>query len=1189
MVRPEFRIYSFPQSETIKLQIPFSETPCSNCASKNYDCNCNAIKDGLGKHKGYSIKDLDSLKLQLDSVRNELDLIDINVWQSFTRATNISQDVIYKLRDIPVELATTGWCKLYEILHYFRWHEYINENEYHSMHLCECPGGFISALNHYIHSNVINKRQRLGSSKLHWEWKANSLNPYFEGNNPNSILTDDIIYRDTYRAWNMGADDSGDITNVCNIDYIWQKTSKSTKNGWLADLVTADGSLDTQYCPNDQEKLTSSIQYCETVCALGILRKHGSFIIKCFNILHHTTISIIALLCYCFQNVHIVKPVMSKGGSGEIYIVAMDFQGVRSVMLKALIFHFQGNKDKFHELSLFPREWLTEEFIEQCVTAATLFSRWQIDHITQNLLKFKSFVVNDPSYKKMKFLDPEIIDSTNHNHHDDPNKGGDQGKDEHFEERRLLEYGISKRDKRIFALEYIQSLGISSIPQSQYILPNLQHRKEYLNSTSLSRKGGDRNRVQGIFIDRKYAFQQYMKLQETRNDFYFPSVSFFELASSKNTLLSRKKLLFFVDEAVNPNENINMESIDISDNQDLSKIPLKKKIDIEPSITHLLPKEKFPRKISPMWFSWSKDDIAYQRLVDRLKSQAYMFESEIFFKKVQNFTCISLQMSPYCNEDLIQRFCETVTAINSPIKKITCGIDACVHNELYDNELRWTTIPFDTSRVLVQKESVNIIDSSITSNKFEMNFGRDNILNANIIDDLPLYCQIPANIHILGLFETIRELKQSERNDKCTMSEYLGRINKYAEIYNGVAHHEVLEDHGKFPLTYLLNINSNSPKSGAVIILSNEETDKFCKEKIKSKSNTLNDLVFADISKEFRYCNQYRQIINAITEDYNIKKSEYELIYIDSYCHLVPTFSLGQFEVEENFNLITNIMIALNLIAFGGNIIISLKTTLTRFTAGIIIVLSSVFDKIALSKPYSSSSPCYSNIHLICSGFNDSSNTLSRHFFQFLWDVSSISNKEKSSIIQCVPPTLFASDKFLHWLKEFNNEAIQCDIELLEAVIEHQESLDSFEFSTSDGGKTHNDSTCSSNWNDAINRVCIQREVLRYVLIGPDISSSDEASLNLNVKNTSDDNKSRNEVIQETHKTFNKENHDIFDLKASQVDPFSNYTEQSNAYQLEELNCDQSIDPFEDQTVSNEVDVFCDTPELEQIDPFINE
>ncbi|KAF7459078.1 ribosomal RNA large subunit methyltransferase J protein [Cryptosporidium felis] len=1162
MVKPEFRIYSFPPSESIRLQIPLSEIPCQNCANKNYECYCIAIQENLGENEGYSIKELDSLKSQLDSVRNELDHIDIRVWQAFTRATNVTQDIVYKLRDIPVELATTGWCKLYEILHYFRWHEFMNENEFHSMHLCECPGGFISALNHYIQSNVINKRQRLGSSKLHWEWKANSLNPYFEGNNPNSILTDDIIYRDTYRAWITGVDDTGDITNTRNIDYIWQKTSKNTKNCWLADLVTADGSLDIQFNPNEQEKLTSSIQYCETVCALGILRKHGSFILKCFNVLHHTTISIIALLCYCFQNVHIVKPVMSKGGSGEVYIVAIDFQGIRSVLLKNLISHIQSKKDRFHEFSLFPREWLPEKFIEQCITAATLFTRWQIDNINQNLLKFKSQVMTDSNCRKIKILDSEIQDSTDHYSNDPSYNNGI----EHDFNRNVHahEYGVSKRERRIFALEYIQNLGITSISTNQYILPNLQHRKEYLNSTSLSRKGGDRNRVQGVYIDRKYAFQQYSKLQQLRSDLYSQTIPIVDLVSTIIDPSKESKFLYFVD--IQNGKKLEMKR-DASSCRFIERIPLKNEFDCQISTSILLPKERVPKRIPPRWFAWSKDDITYQRLVDRLKTQAYMFESENFFKIVDTFHSVSIQISPYCEDDLIQRYCETVTAIDSPIKNMVFGIDTCIHNELYDKEFRWTTITFDSLKSSFENKMISNIHPSISENP-ELN--HQNItVDASIIEDLPLFSQIPANTNILSLFEALRDLKSSELGTDYSMNEYLGKINKYAEIYSGITYFEVLEDYRKFPLTYLLNINSSNSRPGTIILVSDREANMDFRQ--KPEFNSINEVTFIDISKELKYCNQYKQIINSITEDYNVKKSDYDLIYIDSFSHLVPTFTLGQFETEGNFSLITNIMIALNLIKFGGSIIISLKTVLTRFTGGLIIVLSSVFNRIALSKPYSLSSPCYSGIHLICSGYNDNSNILSRHFFQFLWDISSINNK-KSSIVQCVPPTLFASDNFLHWLKEFNSEAIQCDIDLLETVIEHQESSDHCKFKNLECNSENkeNDEDISG-WNDYPNRIRVQREVLSYILLGQSCFS--DAGIKVPGSNSDP---SR---IQVSHRENinTKKNEDISnsgELQDKELSSHSNKEETSSFESCDNIN----IDPFADfSNLSQGVDAFCDT------------
>ncbi|KAH8741692.1 adrift-like FTSJ family RNA methylase [Cryptosporidium ryanae] len=1171
MVKPEFRVYSFPPCETIRFQIPLSKVSCESCVKKNNECTCTTIEENIGKHERYSISELDSLKSQLDSVRSELNNIDICVWQSFTNMNNIAQDVIYKLREIPVELPTTGWCKLYEILHYFRWHEFIIGDEYHSMHLCECPGGFISALNHYINLNVIIKRQRQGSSKLHWEWRATSLNPYYEFNDPNAVLTDDIIYRDTYRAWNMGVDDSGDITNTQNIDFIWEKTSKSTKNSWLADLVTADGSIGIQHNPNNQEILTSSIQYSEVVCALGLLRKHGSLILKCFNVFNHTSISLIALLCYCFRNLHIVKPMMSKGGNGEIYLVAIDFQGIRSVLLKNLLSHFHEKKNNFDQYSLFPREWLPDEFIDQCVTAATLFCRWQIENISHNLLKFKSSIIDKKFSKKAKICDFNEEDSISE---DDVNQSVTKGNFE--QEERSIECIITKREKRLFALEYIQNLGIVSISTSNFILPNRRIKKEYANSTCLSRKGGERIRTQGIYIDRKYAFQQYQKLQETRARLYHPSISYLKFKLEENQI-DKSKFIFLVDDCSE------VESKDI--NCDISnRIPLKNKSNLEFYTENLLPKEKFPKNIAVSWFSWSKNDVDFQRLIDRLKSQTYMFESEHFFKKVPYFSCERLQMSPYCNEELIRRYCESIAEIKSPIKNTIFGIDTCINNEI-NNNFRWTKISFDILKQLIQRE--NLLDLrgvGISDVKENSTFGNKRDV---LIDDLSLFCQIPANNNILTVLEALRELKDSSFEYKnISISQYLGKINKFVEIYNGTTCIEYLEDHSKFPLSYIFSTNSGISNRG-VVILNNTENYKNSFEVTSLKNNRSNINKFVDISDEFRSSTNYKQIINAITHGHNIKKNDFDLIYIDTYSHLIQTYSLGQLEIENYFYFITNIMIALNLIKLDGIIIISLKTALTRLTGGIIAVLSSVFDKIGLFRPFSSYSPYSSSFHLICSGYNDNTHIISRHFFQYLWDFSFMALKGKNSIIQCVPPTFFASDNFLHWLKNFNNETITYDIDILETVIEQQQNNEESNIKHKTYNETQNESSDNS-WDSYKNRTNIQRVVLSFILLGYDIFCE-----KLNDKKQICDNEMFGEVLineKGQTKIEKKENYETNYFEGDKSD--TDFSRGGDRFHKSELYDDssnkQNIDPFGDSNSKDtNIDVFMDIQNNESIDPFI--
>ena len=48
-----------------------------------------------------------------------------------------------------------AWCKFYECISQFPIinETVLNDNKFNSFHLCEAPGAFISALNHYLATN----------------------------------------------------------------------------------------------------------------------------------------------------------------------------------------------------------------------------------------------------------------------------------------------------------------------------------------------------------------------------------------------------------------------------------------------------------------------------------------------------------------------------------------------------------------------------------------------------------------------------------------------------------------------------------------------------------------------------------------------------------------------------------------------------------------------------------------------------------------------------------------------------------------------------------------------------------------------------------------------------------------------------------------------------------------------------
>ena len=99
-------------------------------------------------------------------------------WHKHTKFQNPAGLIIGEVRrQAKAELLTQAFLKFMEILCRFLIIP-DNENEYNTLHLCEAPGAFITALNHQIktHTNLTKK----------WKWKASTLNPYYEGNTTGS-------------------------------------------------------------------------------------------------------------------------------------------------------------------------------------------------------------------------------------------------------------------------------------------------------------------------------------------------------------------------------------------------------------------------------------------------------------------------------------------------------------------------------------------------------------------------------------------------------------------------------------------------------------------------------------------------------------------------------------------------------------------------------------------------------------------------------------------------------------------------------------------------------------------------------------------------------------------------------------------------------------------------------------------
>ena len=107
------------------------------------------------------------MKEELNNVKGLLNSMLLAKWHKHTKFQNPADLIIGEVRrQAKAELLTQAFLKFTEILCRFPGLIPDNENdEYNTLHLCEAPGAFITALNHQIKTTHTY-------SKLKWNWNG---------------------------------------------------------------------------------------------------------------------------------------------------------------------------------------------------------------------------------------------------------------------------------------------------------------------------------------------------------------------------------------------------------------------------------------------------------------------------------------------------------------------------------------------------------------------------------------------------------------------------------------------------------------------------------------------------------------------------------------------------------------------------------------------------------------------------------------------------------------------------------------------------------------------------------------------------------------------------------------------------------------------------------------------------------
>lgn len=186
-----------------------------------------------------------------------------------------------------------------------------DEHSMRSLFLAEGPGGFLEAT---MRKRNNSKDRYFGFTlrpehKSIPDWKLNSFTKQ-------QLKQITLLY---------GQDGTGNLYNLDNIDFVAHQLTENSVH-----LVTADGGFDFSTNFNNQEQQSFKLICCEVYCAFKMLKQHGTFVVKMYDMFHLYTHHIISILQNVFSTIYITKPLTSRPANSEKYFVCCDFDVVKS-------------------------------------------------------------------------------------------------------------------------------------------------------------------------------------------------------------------------------------------------------------------------------------------------------------------------------------------------------------------------------------------------------------------------------------------------------------------------------------------------------------------------------------------------------------------------------------------------------------------------------------------------------------------------------------------------------------------------------------------------------------------------------------------------------------------------------------------------------------------------------------------
>lgn len=276
-------------------------------------------------------------KEELDKLNSYKSLINKNLqtWNKYKLFTN-DYEMVYNSKYISSVASkkplSRSYFKMVEMANIYCNNIIKVSSEIKTLHLAEGPGGFIEAIcdlrNKYATDN--NLQNKIVNDLYY------GISLKTEKNVPGWDKSIDFLKRNKSVKIVTGITGTGDLINIDNINYLHTRFNNSSNYESGIKLITADGGFNFSSNQYIQEYNAALLIYAELVTALGCLSKGGMYIYKIYDMNYKISSDILFIAQTYFKHVTIFKPVTSRAGNSEKYVICMNFKGCNNDNLELL-------------------------------------------------------------------------------------------------------------------------------------------------------------------------------------------------------------------------------------------------------------------------------------------------------------------------------------------------------------------------------------------------------------------------------------------------------------------------------------------------------------------------------------------------------------------------------------------------------------------------------------------------------------------------------------------------------------------------------------------------------------------------------------------------------------------------------------------------------------------------------------